>query len=363
MGEKRLSQSMKEYATRRALNYALSSIDKLMPRSNPLARPLRFHLEINDLCNLKCIHCARENDTIPKRTGSMPIEAVRRMAPFFKSATWVGIAGNGEPFLHRNLLEILEIISENGATPSVITNAMLFNDKKIEKLFALKKLLLMISLDGGMPQTFERIRKGARWSKLIEALEMIREAKKHKPGPFPLVNFLCCLMRDNLHELEQMIELAHEYAVPAMLLQTLIPYAPEIPREQMLNYEETAAEIDRCRPLAQQYNIRLDFNPTNFTLQERREGEARHNGNGNANANGKRLFCPNIWQQFHVEVSGNVRFCCMWTKGSIGNVLEKSVDEIWRSRPFQELRAALLRGEMPEDCSNCHLVVDYDRSK
>src|SRR5690606_27904426 len=111
---------------RRMWNTVLSTGDKLLGNERVWARPLRIHLEVNDFCNLKCPHCPRENPMIPKNTGHIPVEAVRNLEPWFRRATYVGLAGNGEPFLHPDIIEILGIVTAAGATPSVISNATLW---------------------------------------------------------------------------------------------------------------------------------------------------------------------------------------------------------------------------------------------
>jgi hypothetical protein len=57
-----------------------------------------------------------------------------------------------------------------------------------------------------------------------------------------------------------------------------------------------------------------------------------------------------------------VRYCCFWTPGATGNILEQSVDEIWNSDGFQDLRRQLRRGKVFPDCENCH-VLSFHNSR
>tara|TARA_A100001015_G_scaffold22143_1_gene25156 strand:+ start:14865 stop:15281 length:417 start_codon:yes stop_codon:yes gene_type:complete len=67
---------------------------------------------------------------------------------------------------------------------------------------------LGVSIDGASQETYEKLRLGGKWDKIVEALECMADLKnKHK--------FLFCLhmvvQQDNWHEIESMLELGHRY--------------------------------------------------------------------------------------------------------------------------------------------------------
>lgn len=361
----------------------LSTADKLFSHDRVWARPLRIHLEVNDFCNLKCPHCPRENPDIPKNTGHIPIEAIRNLAPWFKRATYVGLAGNGEPFLHPDIMEILEIVTRSGATPSVISNATLWKKLgMIEKIAGIGPMLLMVSVDGGTKETFEKWRLKANFEEVRENLRELRAAKERKNSPFPIVNFISCLMKDTIGEVENIIDIAAEAGANVVIFQNMFPYNKLMEEARVHDMDECRRAIAKARKRAEPHNIRVDWLPMSVDVDERgTEGgsygyvtaedvEFRLNGevaahglNNGSNLNGARrqhYHCDNIMHQIHVTVDGKIKYCCFWTEGAIGDLTKDDFGDLWNSPQWQELRRDLASGIKRKPCENCHNLVVHD---
>ncbi len=345
---------------RKIYNALLSGVDKTLRKHRLLARPLRFHLEINDTCNLNCVMCARQSDAFPKDRGELPLEAIQHIAPWFQYATYVGLAGNGEPFLHRKFFPILRTITATGAVPSVITNGTLLTARAAEQLVEIGASIIIVSVDGGTKQTFEAIRRGADFHAVRDNLMTLKRIKQERGSTFPIVNFIVCLMRENISELEAIIDLAHECGACVVIIQNLLPYNPRAEASIVTDRAELARAIEQARTRAARYGIRIDHLPLGFDLDSRIENRQITSASDiKTPRNARQLFCPNIWQQFHVEVTGQVRFCCFWTKGATDSITRSTVDDIWNNRGFQELRRSLHHGEIPDDCTHCHVLSEH----
>ncbi|MCX7767017.1 MAG: radical SAM protein, partial [Candidatus Sumerlaeia bacterium] len=311
----------------RTLNIGKSFIDKVFRRGRLLARPLRIHLEVNDICNLRCRMCARQSDAFPKNRGEMSMKVVERLQPWFRYASYVGLAGNGEPFLHSQIVNILRLINSAGAIPSVVTNATLLNDSLIDALLDLKMLILVVSIDGASQESFEFIRQGASFHSVIENLELLNRRKQQLGKTFPVVNFIVCVMRQNLGELSKLVELAHRMGASLVILQNLLPYN-DWARESIVRDKKL---LDQAVLTAQQIgaklNVKVEYVPLGVPLVQR-SPEVPDFRSG--------YYCDFLWQQLHVEVDGTVRFCCFWTQGSNGNLLSTSPDDLWNSDRFIE---------------------------
>lgn len=353
----------------------MSMGDKLLSNERVLARPLRIHIEVNDFCNLKCPHCPRENPDIPKNTGHIPIEAVRNLEPWFRTATYVGLAGNGEPFLHPDIIEILQVVTRAGATPSVISNATLWKKlDMIDKLAGIGPMLLMVSVDGGTKDTFEKWRKRANFEAVRENLRALREAKARKGTPFPIVNFISCLMKDTIGEVEQIVDIAAEADARVIVFQNMFPYNKLMDDNRVKDMDECRRAIAAARKRAEPHGIRIDWLPMSVDVDERgSEGGAygsitsedaeshltTANGNGNHGPNGHkaRYHCDSIMHQIHVTVEGKIKFCCFWTEGAIGDLREDDFGDLWNSPEWQKLRRDLKEGNKPKPCVGCHNLV------
>jgi Iron-sulfur cluster-binding domain len=66
-------------------------------------------------------------------------------------------------------------------------------------------------------------------------------------------------------------------------------------------------------------------------------------------ANGERIFCAQPFTRFEVLGGGGERgdvfFCCQnWITKSIGNITEKSVQDVWNGKAAQDIRRSILDG-------------------
>lgn len=331
-------------------NTLLSGADKILSRDRMLARPLRIHIEVNDFCNLKCPHCPRENPESVKNSGNVPIEAIQRLAPYFRSANYVGLTGNGEPMMHPQIFDILKIVTENGATPAVISNGTLWRRRgAIEVLPKLGPMIITVSFDGGTKQTFEKWRKGANWEEVLGNLAALRDEKARLGTPHPIVNFLVCLMRDNIGETEKIVEIAREHNVAVVVFQNMYPYVAGLEDERVKDLKATEEAVGRARELGLRHGIRVDHLPMAFDVDQR------------ANGNGQRTYhCNNVWEQIHVTVKGEVKFCCWWKEGAIGDLTKDDLGSLWNNAEWRALRRDIAEGRKPMSCVGCHNLVVHD---
>ncbi len=361
---------------RRLWNTVLSTADKLISNNKVWARPLRVHLEVNDFCNLKCPHCPRENPDIPKNTGHIPIEAVRNLAPWFSKASYVGLAGNGEPFLHPDIMEILRIVTDAGATPSVISNATLWKRQgMIDQLAGLGPMLLMVSIDGGTKETFEKWRKRATFEEVRENLRLLNEAKIRKGTPYPIVNFITCLMKDTIGEVEETVDLAAEAGARVIVFQNMFPYNKLMEEARVKDMDECRRAIQKARRRAEPHGIRIDWLPMSVDVEERGEEggsygyitsedvDGRLDTKEKHESNGSRphYHCDNIMHQIHVTVQGKIKFCCFWTEGEVGDLTKDDFGDLWNGEEWQQLRRDLHEGRKPKPCQNCHNLVLHNK--
>jgi MoaA/NifB/PqqE/SkfB family radical SAM enzyme len=261
--------------TRRALQKAwetwTSERDKAGGRVRLSANPLRLHLEVNDYCNLKCFHCSRESDTIPKNTGALSLESVRRLEPFLRTASYCGIAGNGEPFMHAELLDILEYICSFGVVPSTITNCTLLRQPACDRLVAMGPALLMASIDGGTKETFEAIRIGAKFETIVENLERLRDTKLRAGSPYPVLNFISVLVKENVDDLESIVRLAHHVGAAEINLQNCFPYHDGAWEHMVSDFDLIDERVAEARRLAEELGQRLNYSPMGFNIEQRLE--------------------------------------------------------------------------------------------
>lgn len=112
---------------------------------------------LTNACNYNCLHCYL-NCGSPKLRELSKAEIFKLIEQLYDYGVDQINLDGGEPFLRKDLFEILEKTSSLGIPTSIVTNASLLNDKLMKKLskFGVK---LSFSLDGATEETNTKIRR------------------------------------------------------------------------------------------------------------------------------------------------------------------------------------------------------------
>mgnify|MGYP001121917721 CR=1 FL=1 len=130
------------------------------------------YFNVTNRCNLRCIHCAFESGPGTEELQSREIRDLveQAVALGLKYCTIIG----GEPFVRRDIFDIIEAFVSKGVRVGISTNGTLINSSTVEQLRELPRqdVFLGISLDGsdsdthdsfrGVPGAFEAALRGAR---------------------------------------------------------------------------------------------------------------------------------------------------------------------------------------------------------
>ncbi|MBU1092422.1 radical SAM protein [Patescibacteria group bacterium] len=110
-----------------------------------LVAPLGAELEITTDCNLRCLHCYDEVHDV----RHMPLEIANRIIGILddNGVCEISLIG-GEPFRYPWIMELLETCQNRDMTINLVSNATLITDEIIAKLATIKRLVMVISLDG-----------------------------------------------------------------------------------------------------------------------------------------------------------------------------------------------------------------------
>jgi len=142
--------------------------------------PLHLDIELTNHCNLKCTMCRHGFDPITEK-GMMPNDMA---ASLINEAAFLGIPSikfqfRGESALHKEL-ENFVLLAKCADIKEVQlnTNLVALSEERIENLIDGGLDRLIVSVDGATKETYESIRVGASWDKLVQRLEFFREKNK-----------------------------------------------------------------------------------------------------------------------------------------------------------------------------------------
>jgi cyclomaltodextrinase / maltogenic alpha-amylase / neopullulanase len=140
--------------------------------------PTRLYLTVTEACNLRCQHCITD---APARTGG---GTARSLAPWlldalaepFAHADYVAFTHGGESLIAPIFPEVLRRIAHaragrpGRADVHLISNGALLGEERLRGLLDLGLTSLMVSLDGAIAATNDRIRVLGRFDRVVAHL-------------------------------------------------------------------------------------------------------------------------------------------------------------------------------------------------
>lgn len=184
-------------------------------------RPFQLRLAIDDSCNLRCPSCRPAMVFHTKGTAfKLGVTLANRINDWLSTRqdpTQVHIGSDGDPFashVYRHFMEHTPI--KDNIKYSILTNGLMFKEFHPRVPHVVSNLHeLGVSIDGASKQTYERLRLGGKWDKMLEALASMSE-QKNKHGFDLVMHFV--IQRENYHEMPDIVELAKNYDVDRLLL-------------------------------------------------------------------------------------------------------------------------------------------------
>lgn len=322
--------------------------------SAEVARPsLRYLLlETTRRCNLRCVQCAasEENNFGNYESGDLPIEAFNQLLPMLQTLRpQVQLNGHGETLLHPNFIEMLEKLIGIGCRVKFQTNGMLLTPDKVEKIIRPGVEGIVISIDAASPELFRKLRRGASLGKILENVRLINETKKRLRTEHPQLSFQFVAMRQNIHELGNVIKMAGDLAV------TTVSVA------ELTEYSLTSGQSLVNDPLFGEYVLEAEAiahkSGVNLILPAHIPGKATALPSNTPTPSqdthkGLRKTCKWPWENMFVQFNGKVQPCC-YINESYGDLCIQSFEEVWLSPKYQALRTAILTDEPFAECVNC----------
>ncbi len=351
---------------------ALERGDALAPH-----RPLELHLQLTSGCNLDCYMChehlrpenARHGRGLRVLSPEL-LELVEREILPYSSRLHLGVGG--EPMLAPNFLELIERAHARSQRIHLTTNATRIATDRVAEVLARCVTTIEVSADGATAETYERVRGGASFARLLQNLELFNRHRLLYPAGERAKLTLCfVLMRSNTHELPLFVELAGRLSADGVSAWPVIPVTDE-GRSDVFDARHAAPFLALARKRASESGIALDlpFDPEAGAAPEPRNARSealRHLGELESRANtpgspaqaGRRVYCHMPTVALYVFWDGRVYPCANPAAHQgppLGHLGQQSFEEIWNGRALRNLRAGLASGDAPEICRRCPIL-------
>jgi len=186
------------------------SIDVEAARVHMKQPPKYICFDLDKFCNLTCPACRNHNDMNPR--VKQTAEAVRILLQDIDIEHLIEVEGAtaGELLVSDTNLKYITSLNLK-AHPAVRfvlkTNGTLIHTSRFRRLLdTLGKLNIIISIDGATKPTFEQLRRGANFERVMRNLAYIGEL--HRNGKVESFEIITVVQQANLHELRGIVELA-----------------------------------------------------------------------------------------------------------------------------------------------------------
>ena len=180
-----------------------------------------LRLAIDDSCNLRCPSC--RNGLIFHKEGSaynLGIRLADKINDWLYNYTHpiqVHMGSDGDPFASHVYRHFMEQTPErDNIKYSILTNGLMFKEFHTKVPYVINNLQeLGVSIDGATKDTYEKLRLGGKWEKIIEGLECMAE-QKQKHGFRFILHFV--VQKENYHEMETIIDLGEQFGADRVWL-------------------------------------------------------------------------------------------------------------------------------------------------
>jgi MoaA/NifB/PqqE/SkfB family radical SAM enzyme len=289
--------------------------------------------------------------------AEMSLERFRSLLDQMPGLEELHLQGLGEPMLHPQFFDMVEIASARGIRVSANSNLTLLTPARAQRCIDSGLVSLSVSLDGASAEVYESIRRKASFAKVVRNLGRLVDARDAAHSRLH-VRGVMVLMRGNLDELPELVRLLHRHRVPELLVQRLssemdqpdlptryIPIRSYVDEAQLRTDDLPHAEevFAQARAVASELGIDLHL--------------PRLTGSPPAQTTGPRCTWP--WDQLYVTAAGEMLPCCMVAtadRATFGRVFEDGgLVGRWHGDAANEFRARLAADDPPAVCRSCAL--------
>jgi MoaA/NifB/PqqE/SkfB family radical SAM enzyme len=343
---------------------------------------VNLNLESTLGCNLECVMCGSHLSGVTKMRRSMDAELLARVEDQVASGIEeLSLTVAGEPFLTPKLPQFVAVAERHGAELSLNTNATLLKDTGLLRRVMRQSSVLRFSVDGATAETYEAIRIKSDFETVIENIRLAAGIRDDLPrSERPRLVMCMVLMRDNVHELVEMVRLAHRLRLDRLDVAHVTILVPEMDHQST---RHIPAEVDSALKAAQQEadalgfrvnlpplmsgerlktsprgQLRLGLTELKHISSRRIQRLARTLGRKAimakwSRAAGGHVPCHFLQDGVFITIQGEVAPCPMPGRPIAGNLWESTFEEIWNGEVLTRLRRGFITGEPAECCAHC----------
>ena len=326
--------------------------------------PFHAMVDVTRRCNLQCIGCrfhspvaawpsVANRDNVADLSCNVLERLCRELREMRTRVLF--LMGAGEPLLHPGLSRLIQTACGLGFRVSLLTNGTLLDEEKAAGLIESGLDTVQISLWGLTPEDCAKQYSGKSdvYACIVQGVKTLQRLKRKQGGNKPTVLLNHPINRENLSQLDRIIEVVRETGCDGILFAPFLLLRGRLQHLALSDAERTQL-FQKLRGLKKELRtMGVSENVDRCVL--------RHQFQPNAQVP---YPCHVGWYHVRLRLDGNVLPC-----GScnlvMGNIHQQSLREIWNGPAYREFRkkasnrvglAAMARENC--DCTFCCYAED-----
>jgi radical SAM protein with 4Fe4S-binding SPASM domain len=301
------------------------NISKILHKSIVWGMPISYSIEPTNFCNLSCPECPSGLGTLTRPLGLLNLKYFMDWIDQIKgTGFYIQLFFQGEPFINKQLPEMINYAQKNNVYVSVSTNGHFINEKNLDFVLDNAPNKLIFSVDGLDEEIYQKYRVGGTFKQADSGLRMLIERKKQLKKKNPFIEFQFIVMKQNEHQLNEVKKYCEEVGVDKLVFKTM-----------QISSKENATEFLPSNPKYQRYKL----TDNSFIVKNKIKNQ-----------------CFALWRTSVITWDGKVVPCCFDKNAehSFGTLNGKKFSDIWKSDKYQQFRNNILRDRKQTDiCTNC----------
>lgn len=309
------------------------------PFHKPGKYPTDIVIETASVCNLNCTICRSVKADLGRENRFMSLALFKKIiddiAPICNT---IGVSYCGEPLLNKDIFNMIRYASDKGMCVSMLTNGISLNAEARKGVLDSGLNFMAISMDGAAKQTYESIRIGASFEKLVENIAALVKERHQRKLSHPSIDLQMVVTQKNLHEVDTFEKLARDLGVDRAYLKSL-------------HIDRSREDVEYVQYLEKSYFVNSTTLPSRYIVNKSGRLELKDKG-----------LCPQKVRTPVITTDGNVLPCCFDIFGEylLGNVTNQRFMDIWNSAKYSDFRHKLAMHRKLPMCANC-LPSDYKK--